>query len=103
MILHTDPKPIRVSLRSGTNDLDNQFGSWLDANFAMADALEAQGYHYRFTHGTGGHDMAQAAKDMAEEWRRSAETIHRKVDTFCSNYATSFLAKFSTAFQSVYS
>lgn len=69
MILDTDPKPIRVSLRSGTNDLDNQFGSWLDANFAMADALEAQGYHYRFTHGTGGHDMAQAAKDMAEEWR----------------------------------
>lgn len=69
MILDTDPKPIRVSLRSGTNDLDNQFGSWLDANFAMADALEEQGYHYRFTHGTGGHDMAQAAKDMAEEWR----------------------------------
>ena len=69
MILDTEPKPIRVSLRSGTADLDNQFGSWLEANHAMADALEAQGYHYRFTHSTGGHDMNQAAKDMAEEWR----------------------------------
>ncbi len=69
MIRDTDPKPLRVALRSGTNDLDNQFGSWLDANFAMAEALEEQGYHYRFAHGTGGHDMTQAAKDMVEEWR----------------------------------
>lgn len=69
MIRDNAPKPIRVTLRSGTNDLDNQFGSWLDANFAMASALEEKGYHYRFTHGTGGHDMKQAAKDMANEWR----------------------------------
>jgi enterochelin esterase-like enzyme len=69
MIRDTEPKPLRVTLRSGTADLDNQFGSWLDANFAMAAALEEKGYHYRFTHGTGGHDMKHAAKDMVEEWR----------------------------------
>jgi hypothetical protein len=35
----------------------------------MADALEEKGYHYRFAHGSGGHDMQQAAKDMVDEWR----------------------------------
>jgi enterochelin esterase-like enzyme len=48
-------KPLRVYLLSGTNDLDNQFGSWLDANTAMAAALQERAYAYRFRSGTGGH------------------------------------------------
>lgn len=55
MIRSADPKPLRVYLLSGTADLDNQFGKWLDANTAMAGALAEKGYAYRFRPGEGAH------------------------------------------------
>jgi enterochelin esterase family protein len=55
MILHTSRKPLRVYLLSGTNDLNNQFGGWFDANTLMAAALGEKGYPYRFRAGSGGH------------------------------------------------
>lgn len=64
------PKPLRVYLLSGTNDLNNQFGSWLSANRAMADALAKQQYDYRFRTGTGGHfPPLQAQADFADALR----------------------------------
>jgi len=53
LIAATDMKPLRVFLASGTNDLDNQFGVWLDANDAMFAALTAKGYHTRYIRATG--------------------------------------------------
>ena len=55
LIRQTDPKPIRVFLQDGANDLDNQFGNWPLANQGMAKALAFKGYDYKFAFGNGFH------------------------------------------------
>lgn len=71
MLISTElQKPLRVYLLSGTNDLNNQFGSWLDANRAMATALGKKDYDYRFRPGTGAHfPPLQAQADFADALR----------------------------------
>lgn len=49
------PKPIRVFLQDGANDIDNRFGNWPLANQQMAAALKFAGYDYRFVFGQGNH------------------------------------------------
>ena len=55
LIRKTDPKPLRVFLQDGENDLDNLHGNWPLANQDMAAALKFVGYDYQFTMGTGRH------------------------------------------------
>lgn len=55
LIRKTDPKPIRVFLQEGENDLDNLHGNWPLANEQMAKALAYAGYDYQFVMGTGRH------------------------------------------------
>jgi enterochelin esterase family protein len=55
MIKNSEKKPIRVFLQDGSNDLQNQFGKWFEANQAMAAALKEKGYDYQFVAGDGGH------------------------------------------------
>jgi enterochelin esterase family protein len=55
MILRAPKKPLRVYLQDGANDLVNQFGSWAEANKAMAAALEKKGYDHQFVFGEGTH------------------------------------------------
>lgn len=50
-----DPKPIRVFIQDGENDLDNLHGNWPLANQQMAKAFEYAGYDYKFVMGTDGH------------------------------------------------
>ena len=52
-----DPKPIRVFLQDGENDINLTEGNWLLANLAMESALMFARYDYRFELGTGGHDL----------------------------------------------
>ena len=64
------PKPLRVYLLSGTGDLNNEFGSWLEANRSMATALSKQQYDFRFRPGTGAHfPPVQAQADFADALR----------------------------------
>ncbi len=56
LIRKTPPKPIRVFLQGGANDLDNEHGNWALANQEMAAALKFAGYDYRFVFGEGGHN-----------------------------------------------
>ena len=49
------PKPIRVFLQDGSNDLDNRAGNWPLANQEMAKALAYGGYDYQFVFGHGAH------------------------------------------------
>ena len=56
MIRKTDPKPIRVLLQDGSNDLDNRHGNWPLGNQQMAKALAFQDYDYKFVYGTGAHN-----------------------------------------------
>ena len=56
MIRKTEPKPIRVFLQDGENDLDNVFGNWPLANQQMAKSLAFMKYDYKFVFGTGAHN-----------------------------------------------
>ncbi len=56
IIRKTKPKPIRVFLQDGANDLDNQHGNWPLANQQMALALKFAKYDYKFEYGDGGHN-----------------------------------------------
>jgi enterochelin esterase family protein len=49
------PKPLRVFLQDGANDLDNLHGNWPLSNQDMAAALKFAGYDYKFEFGDGGH------------------------------------------------
>lgn len=55
LVRKTDPKPLRVFLQEGENDLDNLHGNWPLANMQMASALQFSGYDYEFVMGTGRH------------------------------------------------
>jgi len=50
------PRPIRVFLQDGENDLDNDFGNWWLGNLQMVSALKYRNYDYQFVGGTGKHD-----------------------------------------------
>jgi enterochelin esterase family protein len=50
-----EPKPIRVYLQDGANDLDNKAGSWPLANQDMARALAFGQYDFKFVFGNGFH------------------------------------------------
>jgi enterochelin esterase family protein len=51
------PKPIRVFLQDGENDINITEGNWTLANMSLASALMFARYDYRFEMGTGGHDL----------------------------------------------
>ena len=55
LIRKYEPKPIRVFLQDGANDLNNFVGDWWKANETMERALTFAGYNVRHTWGEGGH------------------------------------------------
>jgi enterochelin esterase family protein len=69
LIRRTAPKPLRVFLQAGTNDLDILFGSWPIANQDLAAALDYSGYDYRIEIGEGGHSSAHMASILPEALR----------------------------------
>lgn len=64
-----DPKPIRVYLQDGENDINLTEGNWTLANLAMASALQFARYDHRFELGAGGHDMLQGGAVFPETMR----------------------------------
>ncbi|HEY1171897.1 MAG TPA: alpha/beta hydrolase-fold protein [Verrucomicrobiae bacterium] len=55
LVKNTEKKPIRIFQQDGSNDIVNQFGSWPEANKAMAAALKEKGYDHKFVFGEGVH------------------------------------------------
>ncbi|MBI2477360.1 MAG: esterase family protein [Planctomycetia bacterium] len=55
LIRNSEKKPIRVFQQDGANDIVNQFGSWPEANKALAAALQEKGYDHKFVFGEGVH------------------------------------------------
>jgi enterochelin esterase family protein len=55
IVRNSEKKPIRIYQQDGANDIVNQFGSWPEANKAMAKALDEKGYDHVFTFGEGVH------------------------------------------------
>ncbi len=58
LIRKMPPKPLRVALQDGTNDLNHAAGSWWLANLQMDDALRFAGYDHAFAPGQGFHSLA---------------------------------------------
>jgi len=58
LIRKAAPKPIRVYLQDGENDLNNASGNWWLANLQMDDALRFAGYDSTFARGKGFHSLA---------------------------------------------
>jgi gluconolactonase len=70
LIRKTEPKPIRVFLQDGSNDLNIYGGDWWMANQTMERALEFGGYEVRHVYGEGGHNgtMGSALFPEAMRW-----------------------------------
>jgi enterochelin esterase family protein len=77
LIRKARPRPIRVFLQDGENDLDNEHGSWPLANRQMAAALKYAHYDYQFVMGTEGHNGKHGGAILPESlrwlWRPEAE------------------------------
>lgn len=58
LIRRMPPKPLRVALQDGTNDLNHIAGNWWLANLQMDDALRFAGYDHTFAPGQGFHSLA---------------------------------------------
>ncbi len=61
MIRKAEPKPLRVFLQDGRNDLDIYGGSWWHANTSMLSALQWAGYQVKNEWGDGGHNGKHGA------------------------------------------
>jgi enterochelin esterase family protein len=64
-----NPKPLRVYLQTGENDLSFMLGDVKLGNMDMANALEFAGYDYRFEMGTGGHDLKHGGANLPNTLR----------------------------------
>ena len=69
LIRKTEPKPIRVFLQDGSNDLNIYGGDWWMANQEMERALKFAGYEVEHVWGEGGHDGKQATQIFPDAMR----------------------------------
>ena len=69
LIRKMEPKPLKVYLQDGSNDLDLYAGSWWVANQDMAAALKFAGYDTTFVTGDGGHDSHQGRAILPDALR----------------------------------
>ena len=68
-IRKTAPKPIRVFLEGGENDLNNSHGDWPLGNLQMAAALKHMNWDYRFVFGKGKHNLRHGGTLLPEALR----------------------------------
>ncbi len=65
--IRKEPKRnIRVWLDDGSEDLENDHGSWPLQNIQMANSLKMKGYDFRFSFGGGTHSTAHGNAELPE-------------------------------------
>ncbi|GIW86944.1 MAG: gluconolactonase [Isosphaeraceae bacterium] len=64
-----EPKPIRIFLEDGQNDLNIYGGDWWTANQQIERALRFAGYEVEHAWGTGGHDTRHATEVFPDAMR----------------------------------
>ena len=69
LIRKFEPKPIRVFLQDGTNDLNIYAGDWWKANETMERALTFAGYEVNHVWGEGGHNGNHGSAIFPEAMR----------------------------------
>jgi enterochelin esterase family protein len=65
-IRKSDRKNIRVWLQDGSEDLENNHGSWPLQNIHMANSLKMMDYDFRFRWGNGQHNTAHGSAETPE-------------------------------------
>ncbi|MGC6426996.1 MAG: SMP-30/gluconolactonase/LRE family protein [Akkermansiaceae bacterium] len=69
LIRKTEPKPLRIFLQDGSNDLNIYAGDWWMANQTMQRALKWAGYEHTHRWDEGGHNRTEGNKLMPEALR----------------------------------
>src|SRR6266481_4832258 len=69
LIRKYEPKPIRIFMQDGTNDLNLYAGDWWMANQTMERALVFAGYEVRHVWGDGGHNGKQSTMIFPDAMR----------------------------------
>ena len=69
LIRSSTPKPLRVFLQSGTQDLNNRYGNWLLNNQQMESSLAFAGYDVEAVWGEGGHSREHGGAIFPETLR----------------------------------
>jgi gluconolactonase len=69
LIRKYEPKPIRVFLQDGTNDLNIYGGDWWKANETIERALSFAGYELKHVWGEGGHNGNQGTSLFPDAMR----------------------------------
>lgn len=69
LIRKYEPRPLRIFLQDGSNDLNIYGGDWWKANEMMERALTFAGYEVRHVWGEGGHSGAQGTSLFPEAMR----------------------------------
>jgi gluconolactonase len=69
LIRKYEPKPLRIFMQDGTNDLNIYAGDWWKANEAMERALSFGGYEVQHVWGEGGHSGQQGTAIFPEAMR----------------------------------
>lgn len=69
LVRKTEPKPIRVFLQDGSNDLNIYAGDWWNANLGMLSALTWAGYDVKHVWGDGGHNGKHGGAIFPEAMR----------------------------------
>jgi sugar lactone lactonase YvrE/enterochelin esterase-like enzyme len=70
LVRKVEPKPLRIFLEDGSNDLDIYAGDWWMANQSLERSLSFAGYEVRHAWGDGKHDGTHATQvfPAAMEW-----------------------------------
>ncbi len=88
LIRKYEPKPLRVFLQDGTNDLNIYAGDWWVANQMMERALSFAGYEVNHVWGEGGHSgkhgsaiFPDAMRWLWKDWPQPVKTSQNKNPT----------------------
>ena len=85
LIRKYEPKPLKIFLQDGSNDLNIYAGDWWKANETMERALTFSGYEVQHVWGEGGHSgkqgtsiFPQAMRWLWKDWPQLIKTGHSK-------------------------
>jgi enterochelin esterase-like enzyme/sugar lactone lactonase YvrE len=78
-----EPKPIKVYLQEGKEDLNNLHGNWPLGNYDMAAALQFAGYTYQLVMTDGGHSGKWAGDELPNAlrwlWDDNSPSTHNPI------------------------
>jgi gluconolactonase len=95
LIRKTEPKPLRIFLQDGENDLNIYGGDWWMANQTMQRALEFAGYEHTHRWDKGSHSRVEGNKILVEAlqwlWKDHGKVPVSTHPEKCKSRASEFL------------